>query len=109
MPCELHGAGTVTSAPCGRPRGGGRAANDGRPVEAPDCSARSGGPGGERQPTRQVDGHLAGPRGRMVVAGRHALVRELVQSIMLIFSCTAAPLGDMLGIFAIKRSDAHDT
>ena len=68
-----------------------------------------GGPGGERQPTRQVDGHLAGPRGRMVVAGRHALVRELVQSIMLIFSCTAAPLGDMLGIFAIKRSDAHDT
>ena len=59
MPCELHGAGTVTSAPRGRPRGGGAvggarrptvggAENDGRPVEAPDCSARFGGrpPGG---------------------------------------------------------------
>ena len=34
------------------------------------------GQGGVRQPTGQVDGHLAG----LVAAGRHALVRELVRS-----------------------------
>ena len=46
------------------------------------------GPGGVRQPTGQVDGH-------MVAVGLHGIVRELVQSIMFVFSGTGAPLGDM--------------